>query len=70
MPERSHTSRVPLMYIPFARKSFCHGRLTHTHMSHIGDDPKAVRVFTQRHTHRQKDGSDSMTSTADAGGKN
>ncbi len=34
----------------------------------------AVRVLTHTHTHthteRQKDGSDSMTSTAEAGGKN
>ncbi len=27
-----------------------------------------MRVFTDRHTHRRKDGSDSMISTADAGG--
>ena len=34
MPERSRTSRIPLMYSPFDRKSFCHDVLTHTHTPH------------------------------------
>ncbi len=55
-PERSRTSRAPILYSPFAPKSlFCYG-LRDTNSS-------AVRVLTD--THR----SNSMTLTADAGGK-
>ncbi len=31
-PEHSRTSRFPPIYSPFARKSFCHHRLTHIHI--------------------------------------
>ena len=33
-------------------------------------DPKSVNTQAHRHTDTQKDSSDSMTSTADAGGNN
>ena len=62
-PERSRTSRIPLMHSPFARKSFCHDGLTHTHIHN-------VRALTDRQTDGHTDGTDSVTSTADAGGKN
>ncbi len=47
---------------------------THAYITNIHDLPvsliaMAVRVFTHRQTDTQKDGTDSITSTADAGGK-
>ena len=53
MPERSRTSRASQI-----AQSFCYGLTGHR------SNGLAVRVFTDRHT----DSSDSMTSTADAGG--
>ena len=85
MPEHSHTSRIPLMYCPFAQKSFammvCH---THIHNKqtglitlpplHMSEDKSRSYVKRFSHesadtqTHTDTNGSNSMTSTADAGG--
>ncbi len=60
MPEHSCTSCTPLMYSPFAQKSFCYDRLRQTHKYVSG-----ARCRSHKHT----DGTVSINSTADVGGK-
>ena len=48
MPERSCTSRAPLMYSPFARMSFCHDGMTHEVVHNVGltnPDAQIDRLF-------------------------
>ncbi len=62
-PECSRTSRVPKFFSPFAPKSFfCYG-LRHTHSR------ESAHRQTHTHTHGHTDRTDSITSTADMGGK-
>ncbi len=72
-PERSCTSRVSPLYSPFAKKFFFFCYIErHTQIHHIHEVNwicSVVRVHTDTHTQRHKHGSDSITSTADAGGK-
>ncbi len=50
-PERSRTSRVSLMYSPFARKSLCDNGLTHTH---IRFGCESVHRHTHTHTQTER----------------
>ena len=44
MPERSCTSRIPQMDIPFAQKSFCYDGLRHTHTNLLQTGPIILHV--------------------------
>ena len=65
MPERSRTSRVPPMDIPFAQKSFCYDGLRHTHkyITNRQDQlyylhcssGRMIGIITNKHTHRNMD---------------